>query len=186
MSDAGQAQSIILLTGSVQGGKTTFLRSLIERLYQRGLKAGGFLCPGTFDSGIRSAFSLKNIQTGVELPMAASKETSDWFKYRRFWFNPEAFITGREWTLEQLSQKPDMLVIDEVGPMELEGSGWSELLEDLVKAPVSLLLWSVRENIVSEVMQQWDVPPDHLIRIDTMDVDQAAALISSKLKNNLK
>lgn len=184
MSNAGQAQSIFLLTGSVQGGKTTFLGSLIERLTDERTKVGGFLCPGTFDSGIRSAFSLKNILTGVELPMGSARESLDWFKYRRFWFNPEAFKEGEEWIRESLRQEAQIIVVDEVGPMELEGAGWSEILDDLVKMPLPLQLWSVRENILQEVMQRWDVPPEHLIRIDTMNVDQAATLISSKLKNN--
>lgn len=183
MSDAGQAQSIFLLTGSVQGGKTTFLSALAALLNNRGLTLGGFLCPGTFDSGNRSEFYLKNILTGVEIPMGSVRETLHWFKYRRFWFNPEAFKQGEEWIRESLRQEAQIIVVDEVGPMEMEGSGWSEILDDLVKMPVPLQLWSVRENILQEVMQRWDVPPEHLIRIDTMDVNQAAALIKGVLKN---
>lgn len=168
---------VFLVTGPVQGGKTTFLSALAALLKKRGLTPGGFLCPGTFDSGNRSEFYLKNILTGVELPMGSARETLQWFKYRRFWFNPGAFKVGEEWIRECLRQEAQIIVIDEVGPMELEGSGWSEILDDLVKQPVPLQLWSVRENILQEVMQRWNIHSEHLIRIDTMDVYQAAEII---------
>ncbi|RLD56273.1 MAG: hypothetical protein DRI97_07795, partial [Bacteroidetes bacterium] len=96
MSNAAQQQNIFLITGTIQGGKTSYLIELAELLRKRGLSVGGFLAPGTFESGERSGFKLKNILSGVEIPMASTKETAGWFKYRRFWFNPDAFIQGME------------------------------------------------------------------------------------------
>lgn len=59
MSDADQQHTIILVTGPVQGGKTTFLSELVDLLQKNGIKLGGFLAPGSFDSGKRSGFKLK-------------------------------------------------------------------------------------------------------------------------------
>ena len=120
-----------LVTGKVQGGKTSYLTELVDQLKNREIKVAGFLSPGSFESGERSGFHLKNILTGMEIPMASVREMDAWVKYRRFWFNPDAFRQGREWILSSLTLDPDVMVIDEVGPMELEGSGWSESLESL-------------------------------------------------------
>ncbi len=97
MSKAAQQQNIYLITGTIQGGKTSYLIELVDLLRKRGLSLGGFLAPGSIDSGERSGFKLKNILTGIEIQMAATKEIAGWFKYRRFWFNPDAFIQGMEW-----------------------------------------------------------------------------------------
>jgi nucleoside-triphosphatase THEP1 len=183
MSRNPKDKRIFLVTGPVQGGKSTFLSALTALLKKRGLAPGGFLCPGTIASGNRSEFYLKNILTGMVLPMGSAKETSGWFKYRRFWFNPVAFKKGKEWIRECLGQEAQVLVIDEVGPMELEGSGWSELLDALVVASVPVQLWSVRENILQEVIQRWNIDPVHLIRIDSTDADQVANVISKMLEN---
>jgi len=183
MSNPIKAQSIFLVTGPVRGGKTTFLTSLILRLKQNELRVAGILCPGKFSSGKRSAFSLKNIQTGEELPMASIQDETGWFKYRRFWFNPEAFRLGEIWIREGLKKDAQIMVIDELGPMELERSGWSELLNILAETTIPVQLWSVRESIIEEVMKRWSIPPANLIHIDKLAVDQAAALISEKLKN---
>ena len=186
MSDAAQLHTIFLVTGPVQGGKTSFLSELAELLKKRGLTLGGFLCPGSFDSGQRSGFSLKNIGTGMKLAMASDKETPEWFKYRRFWFNPLAFKEGKEWIQACLRREPDVVVIDEVGPMELDGSGWSELLNKLVISPVPVHIWSVRENLLGEVMQRWDISSDHHIRIEKTEVSQAAELIARIVKTYRK
>ncbi len=178
MSKAAQQQNIFLITGTIQGGKTSYLIELVELLRKRGLSLGGFLAPGSFDSGERSGFKLKNILTGVEIQMASTKEIAGWFKYRRFWFNPDAFIQGMEWIRKIMPDEPQVVVIDEVGPMELEGSGWWEILEFLKSSTVPVQLWSVRENLIEEVMQRWDIPDSHIIRIDEAEVNQAARKIA--------
>jgi len=177
MSNAVQVRTILLITGPVQGGKTTFLTELVELLKKKGLRVGGFLCPGSFDSDKRSGFYLKNIGTGAELPMASDREVSDWVKFRRFWFNPDAFNRGMKWIQASLVQEPDVVVIDEVGPMELEGSGWLESIELLQTSSVPLQLWSVRETILDQVMQRWNISPDHLIHIYKTELSQVAELI---------
>ncbi len=178
MSETTQQHTIFLVTGSVQGGKTTFLSELVGLLKKRELKVGGFLSPGSFDSGERSGFNLKNIENGMQIPMASSQETSKWIKYRRFWFNPDAFKQGFEWIQACLLQKPHVVVIDEVGPMELEGSGWSETLETLRTSSVPVQLWSVRERLLNEVIERWDIPFENVIRIEEVEAIGAAELIS--------
>jgi len=184
MSGAEQQQSIFLITGNIQGGKTSFLTELIELLRKSSLSVGGFLAPGSFESGLRSGFRLKNIVSGDELEMASTKETDAWIKYRRFWFNPDAFTLGREWICESLKADPDVIVIDEVGPMEQEGSGWSETLEFLKSSSIPVQLWSVREKLCGEVMEHWSISSDHLIHIDKEEIHKAADLIIRAVERN--
>jgi len=184
MSSGIPQHRIILVTGNVQGGKTTFLSELVPLLRKRGLKVAGFLCPGSFDSEGRSGFTLKNIGTGEEVLMASIRITPGWIKYRRFWFNPEAMKRGKEWVMDGLQQDPDIVVIDEVGPMELEGSGWSETMETLSNSQVPLQLWSVRERVHVEVIQKWNIAPGNLLRIEKMGAIEAAEQIYGSVKNN--
>ena len=182
MGEKAQYHSIFLVTGRVQGGKTSYLTELAELVKDKGSKVGGFLSPGSFESGKRSGFRLKNLLTGSELPMAAVRETPGWVRYRRFWFNPDAFRTGREWISASLAEKVDLLMIDEVGPMELEGSGWYESLNFLRQLSLPIQVWSVRESLVTELMEQWDPAIAGLIHIEKTDPAQAAERIFEKMK----
>jgi nucleoside-triphosphatase THEP1 len=174
MTDRTNQDKIYLVTGSVQGGKTTYLSKLSHLLKEKELKVGGFLCPGSFKGGERAGFRLKNIGTEKELDMASASFTPGWTPYRRFWFNPEAFRQGSEWIRLCLEQIPDVVIIDEVGPMELEGSGWTEPLEALGKSSIPVQIWNVREKLIGEVKKRWSIPPSHVFRIEETDINQAA------------
>jgi nucleoside-triphosphatase THEP1 len=181
MSNISREHNIFLVSGPVQGGKTTFLTKLVIELKKEGWYVGGFLSPGSFDSGMRSGFRLQNIATGEEHALADRKERSGWFKYRRFWFNPEAFKAGRQWIHSDMQQAPSVMVIDEVGPMELEGSGWSSELDYLKGAGLPLQLWSVRDGILDQVLKRWDLPSKNQIDIKEMNWEQLLKLIRELL-----
>ncbi len=182
MIENSQYHPILLVTGKVQGGKTSYLTELAEQLKKREIKVGGFLAPGSFESGERSGFRLKNLLTGLELPMASVREAPGWDSYRRFWFNPDAFRAGREWISASLAEKVELVIIDEVGPMELEGSGWSETLKFLQQVSVPIQVWSVRESLVTELREQWNLSTAGLIHIEKTDLAQAAEMIFEKIK----
>ena len=158
--------NIFLLKGAVQGGKTAFLSAMTELFQKEGITVGGFLSPGKVSEGKRSGFDLRQIGTGTQVNMAGLQEKEHWFKYRRFWFNPMAFAQGEIWMEESLKNKDRVLVIDEVGPMELEGRGWAGLLDRLVKHNKMLQLWSVREQLVSQVLEQWFIGSTQVIDMD--------------------
>lgn len=166
-----------LITGSVQAGKTSYLSELVDVLIEKDLSPGGFLAPGSFKSGERSGFDLKNIKTGEHLPLASNTEHTGWIKFKNFWFNPAAFKSGQLWIEALLEADPEVVVIDEVGHLELEGSGWFAILESLKRQARTIQLWSVRESLISEVMHRWDIPDSHIIPIDIMQPNQAAELI---------
>ena len=86
MNDSERHDHIFVLTGPVQGGKTTLVSEKITLLREKGVKVMGFLCPGSFSEGKRSAFSLVDLETGRQVHMGDAKEQKGWVKFRRFFF----------------------------------------------------------------------------------------------------
>lgn len=160
------SQHIFVITGGVHKGKTTFLTELLERLFEENLKIAGFICPGFFKDGERSGFNLVNIVDGNQLPLATIEEKQGWFKFHRFYFNPEAFHVGETWIREALSLQTDILVIDEVGPMELQGKGWWDTLKIIEKRYDIAQIWIVREQLIQEVKDLWCIEDVQIFRID--------------------
>ena len=169
MKDSTRHFHIFVLTGPVQGGKTTLVSEKVSLLREKGVKVLGFLCPGSFSEGKRSAFSLEDLDTGRRIPMGDVNEQKGWVKFRRFFFNPEAFIQGELWIKSCLKRDPDLVVIDEVGPMELEGDGWSKTLDTLAQNSSVTQLWIVRQQIVQEVLRKWSIPEDQVYTAESID-----------------
>jgi len=176
--------SIFLVTGPVQAGKTTFLSSLVALLEKEHVSAGGFLCPGTFTSGLRSGFELRQAGSGTGFSLASQEKVEGWVPFRRFWFNPLAFDRGRQWIEQCLEKRASVVVVDEVGPMELEGGGWSDTLDMLAEQAGPVQCWSVRKPVLREVMERWKISSGHIIDIreDTPEkaLDRLLPLIRMK------
>ena len=61
-----------------------------------------------------------------------------------------------------LGKDPDLIVIDEVGPMELQGQGWSDILELLDGEYGTNQLWVVRDRVLQEVLERWNIPEENV------------------------
>lgn len=171
-----------MITGKVQGGKTTLLSELLDRFKKENLKITGFLCPGSFKEGQRSAFTLVNLENGDQLPMATIEEKEGWLKYRRFFFNPEAFTQGEVWIRDGLANHPDLVVIDEVGPMELQGLGWWNILKLIEKRMDIAQIWIVREQILREVQAKWNISEENIFRV----IEGENSMLLNRLYDKLK
>jgi nucleoside-triphosphatase THEP1 len=169
MNDSARHSHIYILTGPVQAGKTTMVSEKVNLLREKGVNVMGFLCPGSFSGGKRSAFSLVDLETGRQVPMGDVNGQKGWVKFRRFFFNPEAFIQGKLWINGCFKKDPDLLVIDEVGPMELEGGGWSDTLDALAQNSSVAQLWIVRQEIVQEVLRKWSISEDQVYTAESID-----------------
>ncbi|MCK5136941.1 MAG: DUF2478 domain-containing protein [Bacteroidales bacterium] len=164
--------NIFVVTGKVHSGKTTFVSNLVERLREKQLSISGFLSKGTFANGQREKFSLIDLKCGVQLPLATIYPEEGWTRFRKFYFNPFALKKGEELIREGLRTNPDLIVIDEVGPMELQGQGWSGILESLAEDYQVSQLWIVRNQILPEVLDRWNIPVENVYLAEKNQADR--------------
>ncbi len=67
---------------------------------------------------------------------------------------------------ENLSDK-QLIVIDEIGPLELKNLGWSRAIDNICKTINLPQLWVVRKSIVSVVLKKWNVGKAFIYDIET-------------------
>lgn len=155
-----------VLTGKVRGGKTTLVESVVAGLQEKDLRVAGVISRGIDQEGKRLGYLLVNIESLQKCILASVNPRSDWFQFRRFYFNPAAIDQGRSWLKQGLREGADLLVIDEVGPLELQGGGWFPVLEEIAKIESPMCqLWVVREQSLTEVRERW-LPGDvHILHL---------------------
>jgi len=66
----------------------------------------------------------------------------------------------------------ELLVLDEVGPMELAGHGWSQVISKLEKNHETPQIWVVRERILDEVTDRWQIPIQNIFHAETADEEK--------------
>lgn len=149
---------IFFITGESGSGKTTLMRELSTRFIHKGVVAGGFLAPGKWEQGHRSGFSLLNLLTQEESPLASVEPLGSVLQ-GPFSFDALALQQGVQLLLKQANdQSIDILFVDEVGPLELRGGGWAPALKVLSASQITQV-WSVRPGLITEVARQWDFDP---------------------------
>jgi nucleoside-triphosphatase THEP1 len=159
-------ENIYLISGKPQSGKTTLLTDLIQSLEDKGFMVEGVLAHGVMTKGQRTSFRVEILPEGTSYLLSDVTPREGWQRFRRFYFDPSVFSTVTEALTRRRSPNTSPFVLDEVGPMELTGKGWFELLNQLKNQRDRLQLWVVREKLVREVMLHYAIPAKNVFRVE--------------------
>ena len=110
---------VVIITGEIHQGKTTFAQKIISDLLKQKIRIAGFLSIGIDEDGTRTGFNLYDIGSSRQIELCSDKKDDKRLKLGRFYFNQEALALGNEiLNPDNLSDK-QLIVIDEIGPLEL-------------------------------------------------------------------
>lgn len=162
---------VLVLTGPVHGGKTSLLARSLPAWRARGLVCHGFLSPAASD-GSGDGYDLLEIGPDLRRPFLRTRGEAAAERVGPFVFVPESLDRARAILL---AAPPDgLLVVDEVGPLELEGGGLWPALRDALAGRRGPSLLVVRAAILDEVAARLIPAPP--IVVDVRDPDAGALL----------
>ncbi len=147
---------VIIISGNIQEGKTTFVEKVINRLARKELPAAGFLAKVIYDGDKRTGYQLQDLSSDRSELLCTIEEHPDWEHYGKFYFNPNAQQVGNA-ILNSIPDEAKLIVIDEIGPLELGGDGWAPAIEQLVSHSSQPMIWVVREHLVEKIARKWTV-----------------------------
>ncbi len=161
---------VIVIKGKKQGGKTTYVKKLINLLNEQGVKVSGFLAEGSFKNNIRNEFSIKNILTGESHKLCSIVENKFQQKIGKFYFNENGLEFGKSILKPLNTVNTDFVIIDEIGHLELKGKAWSESIELLSEYEKPIMIWVIREHLVYDILRRFGVTGALIIDIETDDI----------------
>lgn len=138
-------REVYIVSAPIQSGKTTSLLN-----WSAGkTDVRGILTPVT--DGRRS---FMNIATRESFAMEASDDEQEQLRVGRFVFSKKGFDKAIQ-LIRDAKELPGWLVIDEIGPMELRGEGFHEVLKEILASPVEgrKILLVVRKGLVEDVVR---------------------------------
>ena len=140
---------IFILTGPVHSGKTSLLKSLVERLKRNRIPMRGFLSLAAYEGNQHLGYDLFDLEEKSMSPFIRKSGLQDWQKVGEYYFIPE--VLGLACKIIEECRPPHLLIVDEVGPLELQGKGlWPPLSVALERDRlISLLV--VRETLLDKM-----------------------------------
>jgi len=174
---SGNISPIILLTGAVGEGKTTALAKLVRFWKASGKDVRGILAYRVFENVQLVGYDLEIIGENERI-ILARKNGTGLEKIGPFIFSDDALARGRR--VLKASAMAEMVVVDEIGPLELSGGGWSEEVKRLLRESHVVMILVVREGLIDEIRQwlQNDKRPIHVFSIEDMASNRFDKLIS--------
>jgi molybdopterin-guanine dinucleotide biosynthesis protein A len=133
----------LLVVGEPGSGKTSWCREYVDRRRESCSSVGGILSPAIEKQGQRVGSNALDLLTGKEVPFArlshcrsfkASEVVGDYTISR----DGILFACGA--IKRAVESRCDLVVIDEVGPLELRGKGLMPAVELALASPVNVLI----------------------------------------------
>ena len=172
-------KQIFIITGEKGEGKTSLLIEVLKFLQKRNIILSGFYAKGYWENNTRNAFDLINIKSGKSIPLCNSKETENWDYIFSYYFNPDALKAGNKILSKQNIKVSDLIVIDEIGKLDIKGNIWHDAVSNLVLNKNYNLLLVVRKSFVEDVINYWRIENPTIFEVGKND----AKSISEKIIN---
>jgi len=167
---ASTKREVLIITGERQEGKTTYLSELVSLLKERNVKFAGFIAPAIHEQDTRIGFHLLDLQTDTKKLICTVTPTEGWQQTGPYYFNPEGLQFGMQTLSRKRTENAHWLVIDEVGPMELENKGWAKTINSLQKNSNLPMIWVVRRHLVDKVQHKWHTFSYRVVDISKLSI----------------
>ena len=172
---------IVLLMGEREIGKTHLCQRVVEETQRRGFSCAGVLSPALFEGGEKVGISLIDVASGEERLLATANDVPHGVRWGRYRFVPSSLAWGGD--LLAKAAPCDLLVVDELGPLELElGEGLVQALDVLVRGGFSLALVVVRPGLLDDVTGRLKVKQPVILEVTPSNRDSMPMRILSLLE----
>ncbi len=147
-----------LFSGPIQAGKTSFLRQILPELQKQGLRVNGILSLAHFQGGELRGYNAFDLQNQKTFPLLRIHPAKNWLRVGSFGMIPEGLNQAEQAILR--FQGSDLTIIDEIGPLELSGSGfWPSFCRLREQNQPTLVV--VRESLVLRLQESCSRPASH-------------------------
>jgi nucleoside-triphosphatase THEP1 len=165
---------LAIITGDRGTGKTALCRRLADRAGAAGWHVAGILSLAVMSGGQKTAIEAQDLRTG-EFRLLARRRAEDTASsglHTPAWVFDESGVSWGNCVLEE-STPCDLLVVDELGPLELErGQGWTAGISAVHSGEYRHAVVVVRPELLSLATTRWP----HAQVVSAMDADAMAQL----------
>ncbi len=177
--------SIVVITGEIHQGKTTFAGNVINILREKKVNVCGFLAVGVNENGERTGFNLLDLKTGEYTKLCTVSQNKEKIKSGKYFFSQEAIKKGKN-LLSSVNKNCGVVFIDEIGPLELAGSGWSNSIDELCMKGISPQVWIMRKSVVDKALRRWYTGDICIFDISHDTVEETASKIEELISREQK
>jgi len=170
---------IYIITGKIGSGKTSLIQKLIQKFWLENIPVSGIYSARILENEKTTGYDIVNISTGKSVKFLRDHGDENQPQIGKFYIDSEGIKIGNEILM---NSKSKLIIIDEIGKLELEDRGWAPSLKQLVTGSKSHLLISVREEVINEVTEKFKISPEIIFKIEEQNAEDLFTLILNELR----
>ena len=171
---------VVLLTGERGIGKTHLCQRVVQLALERGYVCAGVLSPAVFSDGEKVAINLIDVSTGEDRLLAVADDMPGDVRSGKYRFVSSTL----EWATKRLRRAVpcDLLVVDELGPLELESKGGLvEALDILRGGGFGLGLVVIRPQLLDSLKERLQSAESLVLRVTLANRDRLPGQVLTML-----
>jgi nucleoside-triphosphatase THEP1 len=175
------AGKIFIISGSISKGKTTYAKQLIEILRNNNLIVGGILSERVMTDHRTTGYDLVNIETGEKEDFLRQNGECGEEKIGRFTICTKGLEMGNKILRSTILTENMIVIIDEVGLLELKNGGWHESVSFLLGKSGNHILFTVRDIYTEDIIRKWNLADAIIYDISKTDCTTAGLSITEQI-----
>ena len=134
---------VIIVTGAIGIGKSSVCEKVIKIARSQGYSCGGII---TYKAQTGDII-IESIQTGKTKTLASTSYIYQGPRTGKYFFNPE----GIDFGIQAIGRgtAADILLVDELGYLELSGQGFAKAIDQIVAGKVKNCILVIRKELLS-------------------------------------
>ncbi|MDI9619560.1 MAG: NTPase [Candidatus Nezhaarchaeota archaeon] len=171
-------QSKIFVTGRPGIGKTTLTMGVVDQLRRRGFRVGGMVTLELREGGVRRGFKIVDVGSGSEAPLA-SLSSAPGPRVGKYLVHVKNLDLVAVRAIETSLRQDELVVIDEIGPMELKSQRFVNIVEESLssrKPILATLHYRLRHPIIDFIRSRFEV-----VTIDESNRGLLLSVISERI-----
>lgn len=157
------------------------MKELDGLLNEKKITTGGFCALRVIDNGTTVGYDLEELNSHEKYPFLRDNGKDESARFRIFYIYPEGLLRGVECLKPETNRKNQIIIIDEVGRIELTDEGWSHSITDLFSASCNHLIIAVRTNFVEAIIEKWHLKQAIIIDISNTTAFSALTRIADQI-----
>lgn len=179
--EAAAQPPVYIITGTHGGGKSELVARLAGLLRAAGRKPGGICAAGLWENNVRAGFDLIDLASGKRVPLCRRGVAGAAATAGEFEFYAEGLTAGDAALSAENTVGADVVFVDEIGFLELEGGGWGPALERLLSSPHPVVI-VVRDYLLDKVLAHWSLAPIVIFQAGNVSHEAAMAHLKQGFK----
>ncbi|MFB0524886.1 MAG: nucleoside-triphosphatase, partial [Phycisphaerae bacterium] len=179
--------NLILWTGKKHSGKTTNADELAKIARSKGFTVAGLLALSLYRDGRLIGFDAFDLQSESRASLARRNTRES--ETQPFTFIADGLKLGSVALSPIATESADLIIVDEFGPLELDGHGWRKNVDSLLawdpapREPSSdaLIVLVVRQELTDAVKQLYkDIPHREVIATERDSIRQVITILKNR------